>query len=240
MRCLLHHSSSDDPVYRKMERRRPENITLPPVRSILNQTPFKSSHYEGTNHGRDEWYCAPPKTAPLPSFYHPNGYPIQHRQEEHIQAPTTPKEAFRPRCVYPSPASDQHSDDVEMGEGTTWWESAKTPLFKVDESVFDTTSTATEIQDVATPTKPLATPSIVHYRPNGIPSVRNRRPSTCDPQKRKSKSDPQNDSKIRMVKWDRVTDKGTAPLNVEPRHPTQRSCTLCYLIKKKVPPEPVR
>jgi hypothetical protein len=125
-----------------------------------------------------------------------------------------------------------------MGEGTTWWESAKTPLFKVDESVSDPASTATEPQEVATPTKPLATPSIVHYRPNGIPSVRNRRPSTCDPQKRKSKSDPQNDSKIRMVKWDRVTDKGTAPLNVEPRHPTQRSCTLCYLIKKKVVPEP--
>lgn len=218
-----------------MDRRRPENITLPPVRSLFGQAPLPNGHFERANQGRDEWCCAPPKSAPLPPFFPlMNAYP-ETRKEEHQPEPTTPKEASRPRHVYPSPASDQHSDDVEMGEGTAWWEAAKTPLFKVDEGVSDTSTTAPgSSQEEATPTtKSTLTPSIVHYRPNGIPSVRSRRGSTSDGQKRRgSKSD---ESKIRMVKWDRVTDKGTAPLNVLPSHHVQKSCILCYLVKKKVP-----
>lgn len=217
-----------------MERPRPENITLPPVRSLFGQVPLKMGHFEGINQGRDEWCCAPPKTAPASSFFPPMNAYSATTKEEPQREPTTPREPSRPRHVYPSPESDQHSDDVEMGEGTAWWEAAKNPLFKVDEGVSDSPTTATESsQEVATPTtKPTLTPSIVHYRPNGIPSVRSRRGSTSDGQKRRaSKSD---ESKIRMVKWDRVTDKGTAPLNVEPRHPVQKSCTLCYLVKKKV------
>jgi hypothetical protein len=39
-----------------------------------------------------------------------------------------------------------------------------------------------------------------------------------------------------MVKWDRLTDKGTAPLKTEPKSATPRACTLCHFTRRKVPP----
>lgn len=121
--------------------------------------------------------------------------------------------------VYPSPASDLY-DYIEMGED--WCEAIK----KRKNNRGDATH---------------LTPTIVHYRPDGVPTSRSQRAAASRNQKpsssrRGSKTEipGSNELKIRMVKWDRVSDKGTAPLNTEPRASGPRSCTLCSLIKRKV------
>jgi hypothetical protein len=80
------------------------------------------------------------------------------------------------------------------------------------------------------PTTPL-TPSIVHYRPNGVLPARARRTSIASIGKKSN-------GEVKLVKWDRVSDKGTAPLNIEPRPPpVPRVCILCYIVKRKVEPD---
>lgn len=81
--------------------------------------------------------------------------------------------------------------------------------------------------------------SIVHYRPDGIPNGKFRGQSASSIRKSRKPRTPKVNSspgglEIRMVKWDRITDKGTAPLNVEPRQTVPRACTLCSLSKRKV------
>jgi hypothetical protein len=82
------------------------------------------------------------------------------------------------------------------------------------------------------------TPTMVHYRPNWVPTTRSQKAVASGAKKpsssRRSSKAETGDLKIRMVKWDRTTDRGTAPLNVEPRASGPRSCTLCSLIKRKV------
>ena len=215
-----------------MERPRPSNISLPSVKSILDETNVTT---EGQRRKNDSYFCVTPRTAPL-AFSHFNiATPNSNRSE--CQTPATPK-SERPvsvQQVYPSPASDDLYDDVEMSEGSSWYEAANTPLFKLDDRT--TTSRPREKEATTPPKAEGLTPSIVHYRPNGIPSVRSRKLSVSDIQKPRNKKSPKADSnelKIRMVKWDRVTDKGTAPLNVEARPTGPRSCTLCSLTKRKV------
>ena len=189
---------------------------------------------DGQRRKNDSCFCVTPQITPL-SFSHFNiPTPTTNRT-----APATPnpERLASVQQVYPSPASDDLYDDIEMVEGSSWYEAANTPLFKLD----DRTSTTGAPREKEVPIGPkeetLLTPSIVHYRPNGIPSVRSRKFSTGElqkPRNRKSSNADSNELKIRLVKWDRVTDKGTAPLNVEPRPTGPRSCTLCSLTKRKV------
>jgi hypothetical protein len=221
-----------------MERPRPKNISLPSVRSILDETNMKSGAFESSKRNNDLYFSAgAPRTAPL-SFYQFNiATPTKaSRAEFQEDRPATPKQrGVNDQHVYPSPASDNLSSDIEMGDGPLWSEAAKTPLFKVDESASQSSGT-TERQTTTSSNNAGVhlTPSIVHYRPNGIPSTRNSRKSSVT-DRRGSNSQP-NELKIRMVKWDRITDKGTAPLNVETRPTGPRSCTLCYLTKRRVSP----
>ena len=214
-----------------MERPRPNNISLPSVKSILDETNMST---EGQRRN-DDSFCVTPHTAPLASSHFNIATPNSNRSE--WQTPATPKleRSVSVQQVYPSPASDDLYDDVEMSEGSSWYEAANTPLFKLDNRA---ATRAAREKVVTTPPKAEGlTPSIVHYRPNGIPSVRSRKLSVGDIQKPRNKKSPKADSnelKIRMVKWDRVSDKGTAPLNVESRPTGPRSCTLCSLTKRKV------
>jgi hypothetical protein len=119
--------------------------------------------------------------------------------------------------IYPSPASDLY-DDVDMAEG--WCEAIKKRK--------NNSGVATHL-----------TPTIVHYKPNGVPTTRSQKASRIQKptsSRRGSKAGIPGSSelKIKMVKWDRQSDKGTAPLNTEPRISGPRSCTLCALIKRKV------
>src|SRR5215471_84044 len=197
-----------------MERPKTSNISLPSVKSILDETNMSTEGQRKNN----SYSCVTPRTAPLAFSHFNNETQTSNRPE--YQSPATPKPE-RPvsvQQVYPSPASDDLYDDTEMSEGSSWYESANTPLFKLDDRMV---TSATRENGATTPPKAEGlTPSIVHYRPNGIPSVRSRKLSVGDIQKPRNKKSPKADSnelKIRMVKWDRVSDKGTAPLNVEPR-----------------------
>lgn len=70
-----------------------------------------------------------------------------------------------------------------------------------------------------------ATLSMVHYKPNGIPTAT----------KRKKDMNSSNELKVRMVMWDRVSDKATTPSNKKPYSRNLRACTLCRRKKIKVP-----
>ena len=219
----------------KMERARPKNISLPPLRSILDDTSLKSSSFESAREN-DPRYVGTPKTAPLSFSQFNIATPKPSRAESHENRPTTPK--HRPSSTqqfYPSPASDNLLSDVEMGDGSLWSETGKTPLFKLDESAHHSPAiTERKAKAPSSNTDVVLTPTIVHYRPNGIPSVKSRKSSITDIQKSKNGKRGSNEFKFRLVKWDRTTDKGTAPLNVEARPTGPRSCTLCYLTKRKV------
>ena len=240
-----------------MERRRPESISLPPMRNIFDPTvnPGGTPHGGGGAGERYEseaqgmWYNIPPRTAPLPNYYPPvSPYPGdrapricgQHR-------PTTPpngqRSVGRIPHVYPSPASDHHLEDTEMAEGggsQYFSSSVNTPLFSHnnDHPVPQRKLSSVEMQRHPAPapttpnTEPLLTPSIVHYRPEGIPAARPRRPSI----QKSGTGKKSNELKIRMVKWDRVSDKGTAPLKTESKPGVPRACTLCHFTRRKVPP----
>jgi hypothetical protein len=219
----------------KMERARPKNISLPPLRSILDDTNLKSSSIESLREN-DPRYGGTPKTAPLSFSQFNIATPKSRTAEYQENRPATPKN--RPSSVqqfYPSPPSDNLSCDIEMGDSSLWSESAKTPLFKLDESGRQiSVSKGSQPKVPSSNSDAALTPSIVHYRPNGIPSVKSRKSSITDIQKPRNGTKGSNEFKFRLVKWDRITDKGTAPLNVEARPTGPRSCTLCYLTKRKV------
>ena len=90
--------------------------------------------------------------------------------------------------------------------------------------------------NLQTASKVEPTPTIVHYRPGGVPIARRAKRTASGPDggrgKRGRKSS--GELEIRMVKWDR-SDKGTAPLNIQGRSDGPRACTLCSITKRKVP-----
>jgi len=232
-----------------MERRRPESISLPPMRHIFEQNLTVGSPRGGGGGGgrqeSDTWHGGPPKTAPLTHYLPPiSPYPSdrapricgQHRSST---PPSSSQRSVRGHYFYPSPTSDHHLEDAEMAEaGSHYLHAATTPLFSshVDNAharpVPQRKLSAVEMQRHPSPTtakpEPL-TPSIVHYRPEGIPASRQRRASIQKAGTKKS-----TELKIRMVKWDRVTDKGTAPLKTDSKS-APRACTLCHLTRRKVP-----
>jgi hypothetical protein len=235
-----------------MERRRPENISLPPMRNIFERTLTGGNHNGGGGggggrHEGETWYSGAPKTAPLLPQYYPPVSPYPSDRAPRIcgqHRPTTPpsntQRSGRIPHVYPSPASDHHLEDTEMGEGgSQYLGTITTPLFSNHEDdhhhpVPQRKLSSVEMQRHPAPLSPktdLLTPSIVHYRPEGIPAARPRRPSI-----QKSGTKKSTELKIRMVKWDRLTDKGTAPLKTEPKSATPRACTLCHFTRRKVPP----
>ena len=71
------------------------------------------------------------------------------------------------------------------------------------------------------------TPTIVEYYPKGIPNARSRQTTKQGPAAAQRKE-------IRYVKWDRTSNKGTAPLKREPRGPN--ACAICIAYHKKVSP----
>ena len=140
---------------------------------------------------------------------------------------------------YPSPQSDNFFDNAEITTSSS--NATKTSLSRSNDVILESNDSSTsthEPSSSSTKSDPL-TLSIVHYRPNGIISGRRKRRSssgvhkTENPKCSKNKSS-SGELKIRMMKWDRISDKGTAPLNVEPRSTGPRACTLCSLAKRKV------
>ena len=205
-------------------------ISLPSVRSILDETrpPRSVPTFDRASDGRDT--SGPPSQISDEQFREVNG-----------RASTPSLMSLGARHMYPSPShsSDDLHDDSEMvdGDGSGWWGTTQKPLFQISQPVPDV-SKQIDLPDVnmAKPDDGV-TPTIVHYRPNGIPSVRSgRKQSAGDvPKVRKSSRQENEEFKVRLVKWDRTTDKGTAPLlNVERRSTGPRTCTLCYISKRKV------
>ena len=146
--------------------------------------------------------------------------------------PSTPQERHEIPHRYPSPA---HSEDrisspeaTEMSRNTSWSSSAA-PAFKLDPPASSQSS-----EESASQVDTGLTPTIVHYRPEGVLSARSaQRISDSQRGKKKGAAKAAGELKIKMVKWDR-TDKGTAPLNVPARTVGPRVCTLCYIMKRKV------
>jgi len=222
-----------------MECHQPSKISLPSVRSILDETPLRTGNsVEGPSH---LWSNPTSTISSLPYSHSSIAMSVTNNFDTRLE-PTTPEQQRNVPTGYPTPSSDDLPSDVEMDKGPGWSGAAKKPLFKVDESVF-------QLGDADSPashgcTKPKLdlrfTPTIVHYRPNGIPNARSRKAlGNSDSQKSRNRVISKDESgeemmKVRMVKWDRVTDKGTAPLNVEARTTGPRSCTLCYVTKRRV------
>jgi len=131
---------------------------------------------------------------------------------------------------YPSPASD------DFPRETSAFKVVKTSLFSRN-NVSEPSESIEDAQTVS-PTHDV-TPSMVHYKPYGIPNMKARKQSAsgiCKPRNRGSSrvKTSKGEAEIRFVQWDR-SDKGTAPLNVEPRQKGPRACALCSIIKRKVP-----
>jgi len=205
-------------------------VSLPSVRSILDET-------------------RPPRSVPnfdIPSSSRATSDPSSQSSGEHFRdstgRPSTPRMiSLSARHMYPSPShsSDDLHDDLEIivdGDGSGWWGAAQNPLFQVIQPAPDASKQPDHMDvNIAKPDEG-ATPSIVHYRPNGIPSVRSaRKHSTGEvPKVRKPSRQENEEFKVRLVKWDRTSDKGTAPLSVERRSTGPRTCTLCYISKRKV------
>jgi len=124
-----------------------------------------------------------------------------------------------------------------MSRNPSWSSAAATPLFKIDAPPPSSQPSETESHGGDKANEGL-TPTIVHYRPEGVLSARTAQ-RISDSQREKGKKDTEGGAsagelKIRMVKWDR-TDKGTAPLKVPVRTTGPRVCTLCHIMKRKVP-----
>jgi hypothetical protein len=221
-----------------MERRRPESISLPPMRNIFNHNTLTEGN--NTRGAGDVWCSTPSNTEFLSRHYLPSPDRVPRICGKH--RPHTPPSQRSGKTLhqYPSPFSDHHhAEDAEMAEARPHYlGTPSTPLFTNDEHTHIPSRrlSAVEMQRHPAPTTPKEvplTPSIVHYRPEGVPAARSRRPSI-----QKSGNKKSNELKIRMSKWDRLTDKGTAPLKIEPRSATQRACTLCHFTRRKVPSSP--
>jgi hypothetical protein len=115
-----------------------------------------------------------------------------------------------------------------MSRNTSWSSSVTVPAFKLDlpASTQSSEESASQVDTGLTPT-------IVHYRPEGVLSARSAQRISDSQRGKKKGAKGAGDLKIKMVKWDR-TDKGTAPLNVPARTVGPRVCTLCYIMKRKV------
>lgn len=123
-----------------------------------------------------------------------------------------------------------------MSRNPSWSSAATAPIFKID-----TPSQPSESETQSEKPDEGLTPTIVHYRPEGVLSARSAQKisdSQRGPGKAKGKKGGvgkgPGELKIRMVKWDRA-DKGTAPLNIPVRTVGPRVCTLCHIMKRKVP-----
>ena len=230
--------------------RRPSNISLPSLKSVLDEEALWSGNpVETTN---DIWFSAGPiaEYQPSPRDTRPEppvtpkkrtvSSPLEYRGFRPInqEDQTTPKHISAP-LVYPSPASEDLYSDVEMGDANAWG-------YKSQPSSNNTNDIRVTPQVRSPPTsqpESTLTPTIVHYRPNGVPNVKSRKLSSADIPKSRTKRPGQVTSpktpgevKFKIVKWDRTSDKGTAPLNMEPRPQGPRSCTLCSILKRKVYP----
>jgi hypothetical protein len=238
------------PIYgRSMEQRRPKNISLPSVQTVFNEI-SSATGFDGYRRDPDPFLESPPRRASIPFSQFTRERPGSHGMER--ERPITPKQHRRPSAPYPSPGSEDAEDRVPPNE------SAMTQIWKLDENTPRTPRRSSNSSDSpifvqyipkepvpqrrasisnrpsalkSGPDSPL-TPTILHYRPNGVPSAKARRTSINSPTI--SKKDP-SEMKIRLQKWDR--DKGTAPLNIEPRQPpVPRVCILCMIVKRKVLP----
>lgn len=229
--------------------RRPSNISLPSLKSVLDEETLWSGNAVET--ANDVWFSAGPiadyqhsprnvrPEAPITPHRRTVSSPLEYRGFRSInqEDQTTPRQLSGP-LVYPSPASEDLYSDVEMGDANTWG-------YKSQPSTNDHNESQITQRVRSPPTsQPEATltPTIVHYRPNGVPNVKSRKLSITDIQKSRTKKPGQFSSppktpgevKFKIVKWDRTSDKGTAPLNMEPRPHGPRSCTLCAILKRKV------
>jgi len=124
-----------------------------------------------------------------------------------------------------------------MSRNPSWSSAAAPRLFKIDAPSPSSQPSEIESQGGDKAEEGL-TPTIVHYRPKGVLSARSAQ-RISDSQRGKGKKgaeggESSGELKIRMVKWDR-TDKGTAPLKVPVRTVGPRVCTLCSIMKRKVP-----
>jgi hypothetical protein len=228
-----------------MDQRRPKNISLPSMANLLDSVSLKSSGLEAPA----PWYDSPPRTAPIPYSLSTVRRPESRRAQR--EEPTTPKAPQGP-AAYPSPESEGVEERAARGDsarkiapklddiaGTprkkTTFEGLQSPMIIEFPVEIRSSEIPPSAPKATAPTSPL-TPSIVHYRPNGVLNAKSRRSSLSGPPTIGKKSNGKvNDLQIRLVKWDRVSDKGTAPLNLPPRPPrVPKSCVLCHLIKRKV------
>ena len=226
--------------------RRPSNISLPSLKSVLDDDALWSrSPAETTNDG---WlgvadYQPSPRNvsqeAPVTPQRRTVSSPVEYRRFRSINQDDqkTPKQlqASAP-LVYPSPASEDLYSDVEMGDASVWGYKSQSSGNN-DNQIRN----APQVQTPSATVKPEATltPTMVHYRPNGVPNAKSRKQSATERIKRSGQVPSPKASgevKFKIVKWDRTSDKGTAPLNMEPRSQGPRSCTLCSILKRKVLP----
>ena len=230
--------------------RRPSSISLPSLKSVLTEESLWSRNPVAPS---EEYFSSGPMTdyqssprevgaghyAPVTPHRRTASSPLEYGGFRAINqdGQKTPKQTPPSGAlVYPSPASEDLYSDVEMGDAAVW--GYKSPSSRTG------TNPPRSKQEIQTPSvsEPATlTPTIVHYRPNGIPNAKSRKLSATDIQKVRTKKFGQVTSpktpgevKFKIVKWDRTSDKGTAPLNVEPRPQGPRSCTLCSVTKRKV------
>lgn len=222
-----------------MERRRPESISLPPMRNIFDHSSLTVGN---SIRGAGEVWCSTPSNTESMSRHRlpsPDRVPRINGQHHPLTPPS--QRSGKTLHQYPSPFSDHHLEDTEMAEGGPYYlGTSTTPLFTNDEQnhIPVRRHSAVEMQRHPAPATskevPL-TPSIVHYRPEGVPAARTAGKRSIQ----KSGNKKSDELKIRMVKWDRLTGKGTAPLKIEPRSATPRACSLCHFTRRKVPPSQV-
>src|SRR5271170_6812198 len=233
--------------------RRPSNISLPSLKSVLDEDVLWSGNpVEATN---DVWYGAAqyqpsprnvPPEAPVTPQRRTVSSPVEYRGFRSINQDDqkTPKQLqTRTPLVYPSPASEDLFSDVEMGDASAWGYKSQPPSGNNDIQIRN----APHVRTPSATSNPEATltPTMVHYRPNGVPNAKSRKLSATERIKRPGQvTSPKTSGevKFKIVKWDRTSDKGTAPLNMEPRPHGPRSCTLCSVLKRKVllPIQPTR
>ena len=220
-----------------MERRRPDSISLPPMRNIFDHN--SSTVGNSTRGAGDGWWSTPSNTGLMSRHDLPSPDLVPRINSQHHPVTPPSQRSGKTLHQYPSPFSE-NLEDTEMAERAPYYfRTSKTPLFTNDEQTHipERRHSAVEMQRhlaPATPKEVLLTPSIVHYRPEGVPATR----TTGKRSIQKSGNKKSNELKIRMVKWDRLTGKGTAPLNIEPRSATPRACSLCHFTRRKVPSSP--
>src|SRR5438552_2704587 len=113
----------------RMERSPPGKISLPSFKTILDETSAGRVQAPSESH-----FCVTTRAAPVSLSQFNTASSKTNKLDCHQEVPTTPQQ--RPTSaqqVYPSPASEL-PDDIEMSEESLWYEAAKTPRFKVDES----------------------------------------------------------------------------------------------------------